>query len=349
MAEEDSTLEDSTANAAAGGTTQPSFLEGITNAVGLIAGLAAVGSSVNALSEIFSNPTAPGNFVVPDLANNGTSPFGFFAASGGVFGSSSMVNIVTPQTDDALGSAGISPGSWEAIDFMINKALGMDWRVRNADPGNPNILEAYRYAGRAFTQDGGTGQFSWAAAFATWVLVKAGLNGLRTMSTVPFQQYGEVVNFHRGPLTNVRKWDIMVFTSNLNIRHVGFIKSYDPRSQVMEIVGGDQADTVKVSRMPFSVTNPQFRVTHVRRGWTVPDTAATSIINQQRTRPTRPGQQTSGPQQAGTPTFNADGTVQGAGQAARPGPRPAPLTRSEVADRNSGGAAALLDTGTRIG
>lgn len=296
MAEEDeffdSTIDDSTINQSAGGSAQPSFLEGVTNVLGLIAGVQAIGAATSALSDIITTPSAPQNFVVPDLANNGNNAFGFLAAGGGMFGTSSMVNRVPPHTDEALGGAGVTPGTWAAIDFMINKALGMDWQVRNADPGNPNILEAYRYAGRGFTQDGGTGQFSWAAAFATWVLVKAGFNGLRTMSSVPFERYGEVVNFHRGPLTNVRKWDIVVFTSNLNIRHVGFIKSYDPSRQIMEIVGGDQGDTVKITEMPFSVTNPQFRVTHVRRNWIVPDTEATSL----RPTPPAPPQQTADPE-----------------------------------------------------
>lgn len=43
----------------------------------------------------------------------------------------------------------------------------------------------------------------------------------------------------------------------------------------------------------------------------------------------------------GTPTFNADGTVAGPGQAARPGPRPAPQpARAVIVDQSAGGAAA---------
>ena len=190
-----------------------------------------------------------------------------------------MVTTVDPMVDDDLLASNIQPRTWAAIDFMINKALGMDWRVRNADPGNENILEAYRFAGRAFTQDGGTGQFSWAAAFATWILVKSGFQGLRTMSPTAFRTYGFPVRFHAGPLvTYTRKWDLVIFTSNLNIQHVGFIQSYDPQRQTMRIVGGDQGDTVKVTEMPFSVTNPLFRVTHVRRNWSFSALEDTSIV-----------------------------------------------------------------------
>lgn len=265
-------------------TTQPNFLDGVTNAIGLIAGLSALGATANSLSDIFSTLTAPKNFIVPDLANNGSSAIGFKNASGGIFGTSHMVNTIDPRTDEALGQANVTPGTWKALDFMINRALGMDWVTKNADPGNPNILEAYRFAGRNFTQDGGTGQFTWAAAFATWILVKSGFSGLRTMSPIAFERYGNPVKFHKGPLTEVRKWDILVFSSNVNIHHVGFIKSYDPTTQTLEIVGGDQADKVKITKMPFSITNPQFRVTHVRRNWQIPTDVDTSIIVKNLTR-----------------------------------------------------------------
>lgn len=43
----------------------------------------------------------------------------------------------------------------------------------------------------------------------------------------------------------------------------------------------------------------------------------------------------------GTPSFNADGTVAGSGQAARPGPRPAPQpARAVIVDQNAGGTGA---------
>lgn len=270
---EDSTLpgEDSTAETGSGGNpSQPSFLEGVTTALGLIGGLAAVGAAASQLGDIFNSNSAPSNFPVPDLANNGSFRMGIQNAAGGMFGTGNMIGRVPPSPASELADAGITSGGWEAIDFNLNRALGMDWQVKNANPGNPNILEAYRFAGRAFTQDGGTGQFSWAAAFATWTLVKSGFHGLRTMSPMAFQKYGVAVDFHGGPLQRVRKWDIIVFTSSANIQHVGFVQGYNQQTRTLQIVGGDQGDTVKVTNMPYSVTNPLFRVTHVRRNWTVP-------------------------------------------------------------------------------
>ena len=248
-----------------GSLPRPDFLSGVTNALGALAGLTAVSA---ALGEIFNTPVAPADFIVPDLANNGSSALGSLFTSGGMFGSSSMVNKVNPGADSSLSAPS---GTWAALDFVINKSLnGMDWKTKNTDPGNPNILEAYRFAGRGFTQDGGTGQYSWAAAYVTWVLVKSGFFGLRTMAPSAFSKYGNTVDFRAGPLNRARKWDIVVFTSNVNIQHVGFIKSYNPNTKILEIVGGDQAETVKVTQMPYSPTDQRFRTIHVRRNWTIP-------------------------------------------------------------------------------
>jgi hypothetical protein len=345
MAEDDSTLEDSSVLTGSG---QPSFLEGVTNALGLIGGLATIGASISQLTEIFNEPSAPADFIIPDLANNGSQSLGFLGASGGIFSTSQIVNVVEPRVDEELTQP---RGSWQALDFMINKALNsMDWQTKNTDPGNENILEAYRLAGRGFTRDGGTGQFSWSAAFATWILTKSGFAGLRTMSPLAFQRYANTVRFHAGPLSAVRKWDIFIFTSNLNIHHVGFVKGFDPRTGLLEIVGGDQADRVKVTEMPYSVSDQRFRVTHVRRNWIVPTEIDIPLWelseSRVRARPTRPGQGTSGllSPTSTNPTFNEDGTVAGAGQAARPGARPVPTSRAAEIDRNAGGAAAAGGT-----
>lgn len=296
--------EDSAGGGGSGGNpSQPNFLEGVTTALGLIGGVAAIGAAVNQLADVFNSNTAPSGFPVPDLANNGSFRLGIQNSAGGMFGGGNMVGKVPPSPAAELADANITSGGWEAIDFNLNRALGMDWQVKNADPGNPNILEAYRFAGRAFTRDGGTGQYSWAAAFATWVLVKSGFEGLRTMSPMAFRKYGDNVNFHAGPLSAVRKWDIFVFTSSANIQHVGFVQGYDRRTQTLKIVGGDQAERVKVTNMPYSVTNPLFRVTHVRRNWTIPpeydvplwELSTASPVR----RPTRPGQETSGPRPTG--------------------------------------------------
>jgi hypothetical protein len=40
----------------------------------------------------------------------------------------------------------------------------------------------------------------------------------------------------------------------------------------MEIVGGNQAGTVKITKIPFSVGDPRLRISTVRRKWVSPDT-----------------------------------------------------------------------------
>ena len=255
---------------------QPRFITGVTNALGLIAGITAIGSAFNAITEIFNVADSPSDFIVPDLANNGALKLGFRDASGGVFASSQVVTIVEPKIDNTLT---VPRGTWKSLDFILNKTLSMDWKVKNADPGNTNILEAYRLAGRGYTRDGGSGQFSWAAAFVTWVLTKAGFTGLRSMSPLAYSTYGNAVKFHAGPMLAVRKWDIVIFSSIQNINHIGFIKSYNPSTKTIQILGGDQSDNVKITEMPFSITNPEFRVIHIRRNWIVPTENNTPLFS----------------------------------------------------------------------
>ena len=266
---------DSTQLTPSGADTKTSLfsrIQGVTNALAQVGGIAvAAGAAFEALEKLVNTNSAPGDFIVPDLANNGSTGFGFRAAAGGAGTTSSIireVNSITP--DDAVLEEGISGGTWEALDFMINKTLNENWRTLNADPGNPNIVEAYKLAGRSFTRDGGTGQYSWAAAYVTYILSKSGLTALQTMSPMAYSSYGRPVDFRRGPLDRVRKWDIFIFTSDANIQHVGFVKGYNRDTKMLEIVGGDQAETVKVTQMPYSSNDPKFRTLHVKRNWTIP-------------------------------------------------------------------------------
>jgi hypothetical protein len=160
---------------------------------------------------------------------------------------------------------------------MIEKSLTMDWKTLNADPGNPNIIEAYNISGRNYTRDGRADQYSWAVAYVNWILQKAGLPYIETMSPYGYTRYGTPVNFRT--MRGVRKYDIFIFTSILGVSHIGFIQSYDVNTGILKIVGGNQAGTVKVTDMPFSVTDPIFRVLHVKRNWAIPATIDTSVYS----------------------------------------------------------------------
>jgi len=293
---EDSTIipddsTDSTVLQPSGADTKKSLFDrilGVTNTLARIGGIAvAAGAATKALEDLINTNTAPSNFIVPDLANNGSTGFGFRAAAGGAGATPYIIREVGSTTpDDAVLEAGLAAGSWQALDFMINKTLREDWRTKNSDPGNPNIIAAYNLAGRAFTRDGGTGQYSWAAAYATYILSKSGMTSLQTMSPIAYRSYGNPIDFRRGPLLKVRKWDIVIFNSNANIQHIGFVKGYNQTTQLLEIVGGDQAETVKVTQMPFSVTDPRFYVVHVRRNWTIPDSQNIPLWQQPAVLPT---------------------------------------------------------------
>jgi hypothetical protein len=95
------------------------------------------------------------------------------------------------------------------------------------------------------------------------------------MSPYGYTRYGNPINFRT--MRDVRKYDIFIFTSILGVSHIGFIQSYDADAGILKIIGGNQAGTVKVTDMPFSVTDPLFRVLHVKRNWGIPFNFDSSI------------------------------------------------------------------------
>ena len=244
------------------------FVQGITNAVGAIGTLSGLGSVLSVLTDNQGFTNAPSDFPVPDLANNGNTGHGFIGAGA----ATTRVPRVSNQTPlEELLASGITPGTWEALDFVLTHALNnMDWRTKNADPGNENIVEAYSLAGRTFTRDGGTGELSWAGAFATWALAKSGFSAYATMASMNYTRYGNPIRFEDVGRRNVRKWDLVVFNSNFNIQHVGFIQDYDPSTRTAKILGGDQGDRLKITEMPISITDPVFRLIATRRNWNIP-------------------------------------------------------------------------------
>lgn len=251
-----------------------------------------------------------------DLANNIDPGFGFNAASGQPdMQNSQMLSYgdtsPSPTGDDV----------YTTLDSIVTGALSQDWRTRNAKPGNPLILEAYALSGRNYEQDGFSNEYNWNAAFVNWVLSQAGLSYPRSMSPQAYNGYGNSVDF--GTFRNVRKNDIIVFRSASNIGSVGFVRGFDSQTNKIKVLGGNFSGTVKEIQIPFSRTDPVLRVTHVRRSWAIPSDLDVPLIENRR--PSRPGQQTSGPQ----PLPSTGGPA-----------RYTPETPSERADRESGGSAA---------
>ncbi len=102
----------------------------------------------------------------------------------------------------------------------------------------------------------------WCACFVSWVLVKAGINGLKTASSQKYRNYG----FEIGTTSwaNVRKNDIVVVSYGGGRGHVGFYRGFDPQTRRVNILGGNQGDNLNIKSFGTS------RITSIKRNWRVP-------------------------------------------------------------------------------
>jgi hypothetical protein len=245
--------------------------------------------------------------------------FGFSTALGASNNTGTFIKHSVSSIPRAEGSASTTGEVFNNLNSIIEGTLSQDWKTRNSDPGNPLILEAYRLSGRNYTQDGQTGEYVWNAAFVSWVLSKSGLEYIQTMSPMGYAGYGSPVEI--GNFSKVRKNDIIIFNSAFGVAHIGFVREYDPRTNRVKILGGNQAGTVKLTELPANRGTPELYVSHIRRNWSIPADKNVPLYQPL----LRPRQQTSGPQ----PLPSGGGPA-----------RYTPETPSERADRESGGSAA---------
>lgn len=236
--------------------------------------------------------------VNPDLKNSTDPGFGFANSMGGSNGTGTLLGYGGGQlpADSKNTSATTSTGTtadstaYKRLDDVLTRTISQDWRAKNAKPGNPLILEAYAISGRNYDKDGTSGEYAWAAAYVNWVLNKAGLSYMKVMSPTAYAGYGSPVDF--GTFKKVRKNDLIIMTSVHGLGHIGFVRSYDPKTNLVTVLGGNQAGMVKLTKITMSRSNPDLYISHIRRNWTIP--AAQDVPLFQTTLPTRPGQQASG-------------------------------------------------------
>jgi hypothetical protein len=216
----------------------------------------------------------PPEFPVKDLVGNTDLGYGSTQAAGGGDNSGNILRFApSANPDPALGS---QPG-YQSLDTVLKKTLSQDWKTKNAEPGNPLIIEAYRISGRNYNKDGRTGEYSWHTAFVNWSLSKAGITPLQTMSAFAYEKYGKKVDYHN-PL-NLRKHDIVIFKSVVGLAHIGFIQSYDPRTRIIGVLGGNQAGTVKITKFNYTKSDPILYIAQVRRQWTIPKEFDVPLFN----------------------------------------------------------------------
>ena len=176
---------------------------------------------------------------------------------------------------------------------LLNKSLRQDWTVKSGSnagqkpssqdprpydriaappPGaNPLIMEAYRISGQnGFTRDGVTGEYSWHTAFVNYILSKAGLPIVASMSAQSYYSYGQRVNHTNVRNLRAEKGDIVIFNSRTGGKYIGFFWEYDSKTRKITILGGNIDGKVKLEQFPYTLKNGDLYVTHIRRNWKIP-------------------------------------------------------------------------------
>lgn len=150
--------------------------------------------------------------------------------------------------------------AWGKLETVLNeelaKASGGHWRESRGSNNNPDSI------GLCQALCGHGAGIPWCACFVSWILVKAGINGLKTASSQKYRNYGIEVGTNNW--ANVRRNDIIVVSYGGGRGHVGFFRGYDPQTRRVNILGGNQGDDLNIKSFGTS------RITSVKRNWRVP-------------------------------------------------------------------------------
>jgi uncharacterized protein (TIGR02594 family) len=111
--------------------------------------------------------------------------------------------------------------------------------VEWANGDNPKVIAYFRDAGSDVTSD----NTAWCAAFVGAMLKRAGLKGTGSLLARSYLNWGKTV-----PIEEAREGDIVIFKRGNSTwqGHVGFF--IKKSGAFIEVLGGNQADQVKVSR-----------------------------------------------------------------------------------------------------
>ena len=128
---------------------------------------------------------------------------------------------------------------------IASKYLGMSETNRAAE------LTEYlnKYSGTTSKSIAGTVN-AWCARFVSAVLHESNLSAPKTASSLTYASYGKGVwqrGMSKDALADVQPGDIAVFTRK-NGGHVGFVKAIDPTKGLLEILGGNQSNSVSVAK-----------------------------------------------------------------------------------------------------
>lgn len=113
------------------------------------------------------------------------------------------------------------------------------------DGHNPKVLDYFRDSGNAWVKDDET---AWCAAFVGAILERSGIKSTRKLNARSYLDWGEPVG-----LNDARPGDVAVFWRDTPTSWMGHVSFFVRDNGVtLDVLGGNQADQVNVSKYPKS-------------------------------------------------------------------------------------------------
>lgn len=127
-----------------------------------------------------------------------------------------------------------------AYELALKELGTVEW----AEGSNPKVTAYYRDAGHSEVKDDSV---AWCAAFVGAMLHRAGLKGTGKLTARSYLEWGEPVG-----LADAKPGDIVIFSRGNSAwqGHVAFFSSR--KGAFIEVVGGNQRDSVSIARYPAS-------------------------------------------------------------------------------------------------
>ena len=184
----------------------------------------------------------------------------------------------TPQNPETGGAAG-APGLGTPPEAQVppdsitpvnpydkaHEALGLGRNAWIETGRNPNILHLWKEIGLGQSSD----KVAWCAVFANAIMKRSGNPYLVTSNSQNCRGLGTPIGSTREEmLANVQQGDLVIFYRNgadSGFGHVGFATG-NKTSTHIEMLGGNQSDTLRVSSYPISNPSKGWGLRTINRG-----------------------------------------------------------------------------------
>lgn len=162
--------------------------------------------------------------------------------------------------------------TFDALDQAIQFSLGSRETSDLSAARDRNVIgiganHGNAFPGQVWYKQQAEPKHFWSALYVNYILYQAGAGALRTQSALDYACYGQEIDWRNWE--NVRKYDIVVFKFKEHSGgHVGFVTEFDPATQKVKVIGGNQLNQSKVSE--YLIETADWYLLSVRRNWPNP-------------------------------------------------------------------------------